>query len=70
MEENVLVCSISQIVGLEGNPQVKLYLYIDDSFAFKTRVYPKNSSPEINLDIDMYAPSLSNSGIALFRVTQ
>ena len=58
LDENVLVCSISQIAGLEGNPQVKLYLYIDDSFAFKTRVYPKNASPEINLDIDMYVSYL------------
>ena len=53
MDENVLVCSISQILHLEGSPQVKLYLYIDDAFAFKTRVYPQNSNPEINLDIDM-----------------
>jgi len=51
--ENVLVCSLNQIQNLEGEPQVKLYLYIDDSFAFKTRVFPKNSNPYINLDIDM-----------------
>lgn len=52
-EENVLVCSISQVQNLEGEPQVKLYLYIDDNFAFKTRVYPKSANPFINLDIDM-----------------
>ncbi|CDW81787.1 UNKNOWN [Stylonychia lemnae] len=53
VEENVLVCSISQVQNLEGEPMVKLYLYIDDSFAFKTRVYPKSSNPFINLDIDI-----------------
>lgn len=52
-KENVIITSISQAQALEGDPSVKIYLYIDDNFAFKTRAYPKNSNPFINLDIDM-----------------
>jgi hypothetical protein len=50
---------------------VKLYLYIDDSFAFKTRVYPKSSNPFINLDIDMYKIfKFYNIIIVLFQAMQ
>jgi hypothetical protein len=50
------VASISAAYSLEGEPQVKLYLYIDDNFAFKTRAYPRSSNPVINLDIDIAIP--------------
>jgi len=35
---------------------VILYVYIDDLFAYKSRVYPKSSNPVLNLDIDILIP--------------
>ena len=52
-DQNIIIASINQAQGLEGDAQLKLYLYIDDNFAFKTKSYPKGRNPYINLDIDM-----------------
>lgn len=46
-------------MSLEGEPCVKLYLYVDDNFAFKTKAIAKNSNPDISLVIDMYLYSIS-----------
>lgn len=51
--DNRLTCSILQAMGLENEPSIKLYLYIDDEFAYKSKAYPKDHNPVINLDIDM-----------------
>jgi hypothetical protein len=51
--ENKLMTSIIQASSLEGEPQIIVYVYIDKEFAYKSRVYPKSSTPVINLDIDM-----------------
>ena len=58
-EENILICSIIQADNLEGQPQIILYVYIDDQFAYKSRVYAPSSSPIINLEIDAYAISIT-----------
>lgn len=52
-EENNLMTTINQALSLEGEPCVKLYIYVDDNFAFKTRAHHKSANPLINLDIDM-----------------
>ena len=52
-DENNLMTTINQALSLEGEPCVKLYIYVDDNFAFKTRAHHKSANPLINLDIDM-----------------
>ncbi len=51
--ENKIITSLLQASSLEGDPQVIVYLYVDDEFAYKSRVYPRSANPNINLDIDM-----------------
>lgn len=51
--ESKLVLSLHQASSLEGEPQLILYVYVDEAFAYKSRVYPKSPNPLINLDIDM-----------------
>eukprot|EP00347_Sterkiella_histriomuscorum_P021806 403332703 len=55
-EENTLQTTINQALSLEGEPCIKLYIYVDDNFAFKTRAHHKSSNPVINLDIDILMP--------------
>jgi hypothetical protein len=52
-EESILQLSLGHIEGMEGEPKVKLYLYIDDNYMYKTRTLPPNNNPNINLEIDM-----------------
>jgi len=37
LEDSILQVTLNQAFSLEGEPCVKLYLYVDDTFAFKTR---------------------------------
>ena len=48
-----MITSLSHCQGLEGEPRLKLYMYIDDNFVYKTRTYPGSNHPNINLEIDM-----------------
>lgn len=52
-EESILQLSLGNIEGLEGEPKVKLYLYIDENYMYKTRTMPPSNNPNINLEIDM-----------------
>ena len=52
-EEPLLQTALLQAFSLEGEPCVKLYLYVDDAFAFKTKACPRSANPEIAIDIDM-----------------
>lgn len=52
-EESILQLSLGNIQGLEGQPKVKLYLYIDENYMYKTRTMPPSNNPNINLEIDM-----------------
>ena len=49
----MLQTALLQAFSLEGEPCVKLYLYVDDAFAFKTKACPRSANPEIAIDIDM-----------------
>ncbi|CDW77156.1 UNKNOWN [Stylonychia lemnae] len=51
--ESTLVTTLNQALSLEGEPCIKLYIYVDEHFAFKTRAHNKGSNPVINLDIDI-----------------
>ena len=48
-----MITTLSHVEGLEGQPKVKLYLYIDDNFVYKTKTYEANSGPSIDLEMDM-----------------
>ena len=45
--------TLNQAYSLEGEPCIKLYIYVDEQFAFKSAAVPKSQNPEIALDIDM-----------------
>ena len=53
LQESLMVTTLSTVEGLEGQPKLKLYLYIDDNFIFKTKTYEASASPSIDLEIDM-----------------
>lgn len=44
---------LNKIEGLEGEPSVKLYFYIDGNFVYKSRTQPKSSNPIISTELDM-----------------
>lgn len=48
-----MVTTLSHVEALEGEPKLKLYVYIDDSYVFKTKTYQSSANPSINLEIDM-----------------
>jgi hypothetical protein len=48
-----MITSLLQVEGLESDPKLKMYLYIDENFAYKTRTYHGSSNLPINLEIDM-----------------
>ena len=52
-EESIMITTLSHCDGLEGDPKLKLYIYIDDNFVYKTRTFPSSQKPEIQLEIDM-----------------
>jgi hypothetical protein len=51
--ESIMITNLDRIEGLEGNPKVKMYVYIDENFVYKTRTLPPSNEPPINLEIDM-----------------
>ena len=53
LREDRLVASLMQATSLEGEPQVIVYIYMDDIFAYKSKFYPKSANPALDLDIDM-----------------
>ena len=52
-KESVMITSLLQVEGLESDPKLKMYLYIDENFVYKTRTYHGSSNLPINLEIDM-----------------
>jgi hypothetical protein len=53
LKESVLTLTMSYVEGLEGEPKLKLFIYVDDSYLFKTETYESSSSTNINIAIDM-----------------
>jgi hypothetical protein len=52
-EESILQLALGHIEGMEGEPKVKLYLYIDDIYMYKTKTMQPSNNPNINYEIDM-----------------
>lgn len=52
-EEAIIDLGLDRIEGLEGQPKLKAYLYLDDNLLYKTKTLPPNNNPQINLDISM-----------------
>ena len=53
LKESIMVTTLSFAEGLEGEPKLRLYIYIDDNFIYKTKTFQGSSNPNINLEIDM-----------------
>ena len=53
VEEATIDLGLDRIEGLEGQPKVKAYLYLDENLLYKTKTLPPNDNPQINLDISM-----------------
>jgi len=45
VSESILQLSLGHIEGLEGEPKIKLYLYIDDNYMYKTRTLAPSNNP-------------------------
>lgn len=45
--------TLSHIEGLENDPRLKFYIYIDDNFVYKSKTYANSSSPQFNLEMEM-----------------
>ena len=48
-----MVVTLSYVEGLEGEPKLKLFIYVDDSYVFKSETYKSSSSPNLDVEIDM-----------------
>ena len=53
IKESIMATLLNKIEGLEGEPSVKLYFYIDGNFVYKSRTQPKSSNPIISTELDM-----------------
>lgn len=52
-EESTMVVGLDKIEGLEGQPKVKVYLYLDDMLLYKTKTLPPSDNLIINTEITM-----------------
>ena len=52
-DENALICTFVKCDNLEGNPNLRFYIYVDEQFVYKSKIYSKSHSPELNLDVDL-----------------
>ena len=48
-----MITTLSHVEQLEGNPRLKMYIYIDGMFVYKTRTYENSSNPVMGLEMDM-----------------
>ena len=53
IEEGTMIVGLDKIEGLEGQPKVKVYLYLDDMLLYKTKTLPPSDNPIINTEITM-----------------
>jgi hypothetical protein len=52
-EEAIIDLGLDRIEGLDEQPKLRTYLYLDDNLLYKTKTMPPNNNPFINLDISM-----------------
>lgn len=48
-----MITALGQVDQLETAVKMKLYIYIDGNFVYKTKTYQESKRPDINLEIDM-----------------
>jgi Ca2+-dependent lipid-binding protein len=52
-EDSTLMVTMTTVEGLEGEPKLKLYVYIDENYVYKTKTFRPDNNPAVNLGIDM-----------------
>ena len=45
--ESNLIMNLEHIEGLEGDPRLKFYIYIDDRYVYKSKTYQNSANPRI-----------------------
>lgn len=56
-QEDTLTITVCQANGLESEACIRMYLYIDDNFAAKSKIFQASSTPQLDFGIDLNLPS-------------